>query len=78
LAKYQSTTATTTWLEEQAETLDKYITDCMLNAEATIHKHNLEDFSPHKVNLEDFSPHKVKMAMMEKFWKQVSEGLRAF
>jgi hypothetical protein len=52
-------TATTTWMEEQAETLDKYITDCMLNAEATIHKHSLEDFSPHK----------VEMAMMEKFWK---------
>jgi hypothetical protein len=59
LAKYQSTTATTTWMEEQAEALDKYITDCMLNAEATIHEHNLNDFSPHK----------VEMAMMEKFWK---------
>jgi hypothetical protein len=59
LVKYQSTTATTTWMEEQAETLDKYITNCMLNAEATICRHNLDDFSRHK----------VEMAMMEKFWK---------
>jgi hypothetical protein len=51
LAKYQATTATTPWMDKQAETMDKYITDCMLKAEATIHKHNLEDFSPHKVEM---------------------------
>jgi hypothetical protein len=46
LAKYQ---ATTPWMDEQAKILDKYITNCMLKAEATIHKHNLEDFSPTKL-----------------------------
>jgi hypothetical protein len=59
LAKYQATTATTPWMDEQAEIMDKYITDCMLKAEATIHEHNLEDFSPHK----------VEMALTEIFWK---------
>jgi hypothetical protein len=51
LAKYQTTAATTPWMDKQAEIIDKYITNCMLKAEATIHKHNLEDFSPHKVEM---------------------------
>jgi hypothetical protein len=59
LEKYQSATATTIWMEQQVETIDQYITDCMLNAEVTIHEHNLDNFSPHK----------VEMAMMEKIWK---------
>jgi hypothetical protein len=59
LAKYQATTATTPWMDKQAEIMDKYITSCMLKAEATIHEHNLEDFSLHK----------VEMALTEMFWK---------
>jgi hypothetical protein len=67
LAKYKSKRAATAWMEEQAEILDKYITDCMLNAEATIHEHNLDDFSPHK----------VETAMMEKFWKLALQANRS-
>jgi hypothetical protein len=46
-------------MEDQTEILDQYITNCMLSAEATIHRHNLDDFSPKK----------VEMATLEKFWK---------
>jgi hypothetical protein len=35
-------------MDDQAKTLDKYITTCMLIAEATIHSHNTDDFSPKK------------------------------
>jgi hypothetical protein len=56
LAKYQTTAATTPWMDKQAKLMDKYITNCMLKV---IHKHNLEDFSPHK----------VEMALTENFWK---------
>jgi hypothetical protein len=54
LTKCQTTAATTPWMDKQANMIDKYITNCMLKAEATIHEHNL------------FSPHKVEMALMEK------------
>jgi hypothetical protein len=46
-------------MEDQTEILDQYITNCMLSAEATIHCHSLDDFSPKK----------VEMATLEKFWK---------
>jgi hypothetical protein len=39
LAKYQTTAATTPWMDEQVEIIDKYSTDFMLKAEATIHEH---------------------------------------
>jgi hypothetical protein len=51
LAKYQTTAAVTTWMDEQAKIINSYLTDCMLKAESTIHKYNLEDFSPHKVEM---------------------------
>jgi hypothetical protein len=51
LAKYQTTAAMTPWMDEQSETINKYITNCMPKAEATIHEHNLEDFSPYKVEM---------------------------
>jgi hypothetical protein len=47
------TTNQTAWVDTQAKTLDEYITNCMLAAEATIHRHNLEDFSPKKLNSND-------------------------
>jgi hypothetical protein len=46
-------------MEDQAENLDDYITNCMLIAESTIHSHNLDDFSPKK----------FKAASVKKFWK---------
>jgi hypothetical protein len=46
-------------MDEQAKIIDKYLTDCVLKAESTIHEHNLEHFSPHK----------LEMALTEKFWK---------
>jgi hypothetical protein len=66
LAKYSTTKPPTQWMEDQTETLDRYITDCMLSAEATIHRHSLDDFSPKK----------VKMAAVEKFWKLVLHAHR--
>jgi hypothetical protein len=37
-------------MEDQTEILDKYILDCMLAAEATIHSHSLDDFSQTKAH----------------------------
>jgi hypothetical protein len=51
---------------DQAETLDIYRTTCMLIAEATIHSHNTDDFSPKKVEAAD----------MEKFWKLALQANR--
>jgi hypothetical protein len=48
LAKYATIKLPTQWMEDQTEILDKYITDCMLLAEAMIHQHSLDDFSPKK------------------------------
>jgi hypothetical protein len=41
-AQYKATMTPSQWMDDQAETLDKYITTCMLIAEATIHGHNTE------------------------------------
>jgi hypothetical protein len=54
-------------MDDQAKTLDKYITTCMLIAEATIHSHNTYDFSPKKVEAAD----------LEKFWKLALQANRS-
>jgi hypothetical protein len=46
IEQYKTKAKTTTWMGDQAKILDKYIMSCMLAAEATIHCHILEDFSP--------------------------------
>jgi hypothetical protein len=66
LAKYQTTAATTPWMDELSEIINKYITNCMLKAEETIHKYNLEDFSPYK----------VEMALSKFFWKLALQAIR--
>jgi hypothetical protein len=48
LAKYKKEKEHTPWMENQVEILGNYITTCMLAAEATIHLHNFEYFSPKK------------------------------
>jgi hypothetical protein len=53
-------------MDDQAETLDRYITNCMISAEATIHSHNMEDFSPKK----------VEATNTEKFWKLALQANR--
>jgi hypothetical protein len=55
LGKYKIKTTPTPWMEDQVKILNKYITTCMLAAEATIHSHHQED--PKKVeaaNIESF------------------------
>jgi hypothetical protein len=47
-ARYKTKTAYTQKMEDQAEILDDYITNCMLTAESTIHSHNLDDFQSGK------------------------------
>jgi hypothetical protein len=49
LTKYKTTTTPSPQMDDQAETLDKYITTLMLIAEGTIHSHNTDDFSPIQV-----------------------------
>jgi hypothetical protein len=65
--QYKTTTTPSQWMDEQAKTLDKYITTCMLIAEATIHSHNMDDFSPKKVEAAD----------IKKFWKLALQANRS-
>jgi hypothetical protein len=64
LAVYKKEKEHMLWMENQVETLDDYITTCMLAAEVTIHPHNFKDFSPKK----------VKAANMAKVWKLALQG----
>jgi hypothetical protein len=48
LAKYTTIKPPTQWMEDQTEILDKYITDCILSAEATIHQASLDNSAPKK------------------------------
>jgi hypothetical protein len=66
-AQYKATTTPSQWMDDQTEILDKYITTCMLIAEATIHSHNTDDLSPKKVEAAD----------TEKFWKLALQANRS-
>jgi hypothetical protein len=66
-AQYKATTTPSQWMDDQAKTLDKYITTCMLIAEATIHSHNTDNFSPKQVEAAD----------MEKFRKLALQANRS-
>jgi hypothetical protein len=66
-AQYKTTTTPSQWMDDQTGILDKYITTCMLIAEATIHSHNMDDFSTKKVEAAD----------MEKFWKLALQANRS-